>query len=148
MQTQMQPNPSGTSVAVGVGVVLVAGVALYLAFKPKPAAAAEAASPNLGPTRQTPGTATCPLDPAKLASWGIQHGYQVIAIPSGPPPPMPPSAGLITSNVVAVTSDGNFWTYTVPPFGAVVITKRDDIRDAYCKSFGATAGSLAAMFMV
>jgi hypothetical protein len=137
-------NPSGTTVAWIVGGLAVAGAVLYFVFKKPAAAAAEAATPGTAPA-----PAACPLDPAKLASWGIQHGYRVFPVPSGPPPAAPPVSGfgVDVSTIVAVTSDGKFWTYTVPPVGPTVATERADLRDAYCKSVGATAG-LAAMFMV
>lgn len=141
MQTAHLANPSSTPWIVG-GVLVVVGAVAYFVMK-KPAAAATAGA---APSPK----ATCSLNPAKLGSWGIQNGYLVYAIPSGSPPTSPPVSGfgVIPGTVVAVTSDGKFWTYTSTVIGSSPV-ERPDLRDAYCKSVGATAGfDVSSTFMV
>lgn len=117
------PNALGYAVLAAFG-----AAALWAVFRPRRAQA----QPS-----EPPPPPACELDTgedfARLENWALANDVGVVYLPATATPPSPATSELArgiarsTANLVVVTSDGNFWTYTT---GEPVLSPSH--REAFC----------------
>jgi hypothetical protein len=121
-------NPPAPNAVGYLVLAAFAGAALYAIFRPKAAAASTPAP--------TP-TPSCMLETEadfdRLEEWATTNNIGVVYLPATITPPSPATselaAGIVRSaaNLVVVTGDGSFWTYST---GEPVLAPAQ--REAYC----------------
>lgn len=141
------PTTETTALLIGLGALVVVGGIIWYVNKSKEGTGTKAIE-----TEPLPSPATCSFDEIRVHTFAMSKGLFGVYAPAKlsdwkpafPPPwvdlykKIPALADKSTPAPLLVLSDGSFWTYDFdkdPP----TPTKRDDLRDEYCKLFGSPA---------
>lgn len=141
------PTTETTALLIGLGALVVVGGIIWYVNKSKEGTGTKAIE-----TEPLPSPATCSFDEIRVHTFAMSKGLFGVYAPAKlsdwkpafPPPwvdlykKIPPLADKSTPAPLLVLSDGSFWTYDFdkdPP----TPTKRDGLRDEYCKLFGSPA---------